>query len=121
MIDVKDKTIQELLNIWKGVLKGGQERSKARVESVLVKHPCQKINRTSGSPVVFDRVCSKEQRSIQKILCGYMPEHQNLITSEPALTGYLWKMLDYVELYFNHYYLVIAKLEEVIGNASAKK
>lgn len=121
MINIKDKTVRELLNIWKGILKGGQERSEARIESVLAKYPNQKIHRTSGTPIIFDKTCSQEQRSIQRILCNYMPEHRNLIESEPDLTGYQWKISDYVELYFNHYYLVIEKLGEVIGNVSTKK
>jgi hypothetical protein len=44
-----------------------------------------------------------------------LPEHEILILSEPTeILDFDWKIEDYLELYSNHYNLVVIKLLEIV-------
>lgn len=108
---------QQMLNVWSSLLKLGIINANDTVDEILKRDPDKKIHRTNGPPIVYDRLTSQSQIEIQAQLCKLMPEHTDVINSEPALTGYNWKIKDYVELYYNHYNLVIIKLKETLCNA----
>lgn len=108
---------QRLLNVWSSLLELGVNNANNTVDEILKRDPHKKIHRTNGPPIVYDRLTSQSHIDIQTQLCKLMPEHTDIINSEPALTGYNWGIKDYVELYYSHYNLVIIKLKEILCNA----
>lgn len=101
------ESVKSFLVVWEQLLETGRIASNKKQ-----KDPNKRIHRTTGSPIIFDRSSWKEQINIQKSLTHLMPEYKDLINSEPALNGYEWKTSDYIELFFDHYELVIYKLKE---------
>jgi len=74
-----------------------------------------RIKRTTGIPVIFDLESYESQTKIQKSLCEELPQWINIINSKPAISGYAWVRRDYIELYFNHFRLVVEKLHGIIN------
>jgi hypothetical protein len=67
----------------------------------------------TGKKQIFDYVSEKRQKEIQNRLYYLMPEHTMLIASEPCILDEEWNVSDYIELYYNHYALVIEKLRKI--------
>jgi hypothetical protein len=106
--------IDSLLKAWEILLTTGKDMALAKVAKRLEKDPDARIKRTDNPPIVFDHRFHAEQKSVQELLTQQFPEHIDLINSVPAITGYSWKITDYIDLYFSHFYLVIQKLKEVV-------
>ncbi len=112
------REIQQLLSLWKSTLRLGFNNSNDIVDEIRKRDPQKKIHRTTGPPVIYDRLTFHSQIGLQAQLCKLMPEHIEIINSEPALTGHDWPIKDYVELYYNHYNLVVTKLKEILCNVA---
>lgn len=110
--------IQKLLLEWEGVLVATETNVEGKIDDYSDgRHT--RIGRTDGAPVIFDLTTSLRQKNIQEQLCTAMPQLAELIKSEPATQGYQWKVSDYVELYLQHYRLVIQKIKETISNVNS--
>ena len=115
-LDQMDKnifeTVEKLLNQWKQLLKINAKNSKEKAS--LLKGGLKRRVKPEGKAVIFDYQTSKIQLQIQNQLIKLIPEHETLILSEPAILDFNWTTEDYLELYNNHYNLVINKLLEVV-------
>lgn len=105
--------VEKLLEQWKVVLKLNAKNS--MVKASQSKNGLKNRIKFDGKIVIFDYPTTKAQHQIQKELLKLMPEFQALILSEPAILEYDWITEDYLELYSNHYNLVVTKLLEAIG------
>jgi len=76
--------------------------------------PHTRIHRSRGRPVVFDYLSYKKQKKIQDELVEELPHLKGVIYSEPAISGYTWKVSDYIDLYYDHYAIVIQKIDKAI-------
>jgi hypothetical protein len=106
-----------LLAEWKRILDTGRVTANGKAAEIVRRDPEKRIDRISGQPVIYDRFSFQRQRQIQKRLVDQLPQHKDLILSVPALSGHPWKILDYIELYFNHYEIIVKKLKEITSHA----
>jgi len=115
-----DKTTYELseklLEQWKKLLKINAQNSLEKASQL--KGGLKKRIKIEGKIVIFDYPTTKIQTQIQKQLIKLLPEHEKLIMSEPAIFDFDWRVEDYLELYSNHYCLVVNKLMEVVGKVN---
>lgn len=75
-----------------------------------------RIKRTEGSPVVFDSDGYNAQQIIQQELIKELPEYASHIASDPPLMdGHPWLRRDFVQLYFEHYKILIQNLRSEIN------
>lgn len=65
---------------------------------------------------ILDHKTHIRQKKIQEELAKKLPHLKELIYSEPAITDHDWKVSDYIELYYEHYTIVIQKLCEITTN-----
>lgn len=105
--------IEKLLVQWQKLLKLNARASLEKASQL--KGGLKKRVKLEGKTIIFDYPTTKIQNQIQKQLIKLLPEHESLILSEPAILDFDWKTEDYLELYNNHYNLVISKLLEVVG------
>lgn len=107
--------IQILLYQWKEVINKGKIVSKEKAEK-SAGGLLGRIKRTIGQPVVFDILTYDRQRNIQSLLCKELPQWADLIRSQPEIMdGYSWTRNDFIDLYFEHFNLIIGKLQRIIG------
>jgi hypothetical protein len=115
-----DKTtyelIEKLLEQWKKLLKINAKNSIEKASRL--KGGLKRRVKLEGKAIIFDYQTIKIQNQIQKQLIELLPEYEALILSEPAILDFDWKTEDYLELYSNHYNLVVDKLMEVVGKVS---
>ena len=112
------ESIEGLLTKWHGILIAAKMRIDSKIDQFSNGRDTR-IKRTEGRPVVFDLRTAMQQKDIQDQLCVELPQLANVIRSEPAIQGYNWKVGDYVELYLQHYQLVIQKVREAITNVNS--
>lgn len=107
-------SVMQLLDQWYHLLNTGEKASKRKAmqnTGGLI----GRIQRTTGSPVIFDSDTCEKQRKIQSDLCKELPKFADLIRGEPEIMdGYAWTRKDFIELYFEHYRIVIEKLKRLI-------
>lgn len=104
--------IERLLVQWQKLLK---LNAKASIEKAsLLKGGLKKRVKLEGKVIIFDYQTIKIQKQIQNQLIKLLPKHETLIISEPAILDFDWKVEDYLELYANHYNLVVLKLLEAL-------
>jgi len=73
-----------------------------------------RIKRATGQPVVFDSDSYQNQKEIQKSLCNELPELSDIIRSVPEIMdGYHWTRNDFIELYFEHFRIVVEKIQRI--------
>lgn len=106
--------VLNLLDQWTVVITIGRNISGKKAEQIDG-GLSGRIKRITGTPVIFDLETHEKQIKIQKLLCEELPQWINLINSKPAIGGYAWTRKDYIELYFNHFRLVVGKLHEIIS------
>ena len=105
--------IQTLLRQWSSLIKTGKKISKRKAEKE-VGGLTGRIRRTEGQPVIFDSDTHGEQIKIQDSLCEELPHLTNLIRSQPEIMdGHKWTRGDFIDLYFNHFLLVVEKLKQI--------
>jgi len=110
----KNKIVQ-LLNDWSKLLEIGIDIAKSKAANG---HGGLngRIRRTTGCPVIFDFNTYSKQQKIQKSLCDELPNFEKLINSVPEIMdGYAWQCGDFIELYFNHYKIVVLKIKKAIN------
>lgn len=110
--------VQQLLDQWEVLLDVGK---KIAIEKANInKDGLQgRITRTTGVPVVFDFGTYQVQNRLQICLCRKTPQFTNLICSQPELmTGYAWIREDFIDLYFEHYCIVVEKLRRLTKQAA---
>jgi len=114
MINNRNK-ILGLLEKWERVLKEGEVISLEKAAK-LSGGIHGRIKRKNGSPVIFDFCSHQQQQKIIEELKTLMQESSNamiLLNSEPAIMDeYDWKRLDFIDLYYSHFALVIEKLRK---------
>jgi hypothetical protein len=104
--------VQKMLKHWMDLLDEGQVNAVARARRM--KHGLQtKVRDTAERPYVLDHKFDSSQRKMQQALERAMPQYKHIIWSTPATGGFEWKVGDYIELYFDHYRIVIQKLGEM--------
>ena len=108
--------IEKLLEKWKKILKINAKNSIEKASQL--KGGLKRRVKLGGKAIIFDYQTIKIQNQIQKQLIELLPEYETLILSEPAILDFDWKTEDYLELYSNHYNLVVDKLLEVVGKVS---
>ncbi len=109
--------ILELLEQWSNTIKDGEcaSISKAETSDGGING---RIKRTKGQPIIFDSKTYDNQKSIQNSLCQELPQWGDLIRSQPELMdGYAWTRKDFIELYFEHFSLVIEKLTKIVNQS----
>jgi hypothetical protein len=106
--------IFELLEQWKDLINIGEQKS--RVKATKSKDGLLgRIKRTTGQPVIFDFDIYNDQKEIQNKLCKELPHLTNLIRSQPEIMdGYPWIRGDFIELYYEHYRIIIKKIRQFI-------
>lgn len=113
--------IQILLYQWMGVTSKGKIASQKKAEK-SIGGLCGRIKRTVGQPVIFDIETYDRQKSIQDMLCKELPQWADLIRSQPAIMdGYSWTRNDFIDLYFEHFDLIIEKLQRIIEKKEKQK
>lgn len=105
--------VDGLLSEWDFVLEDFSTRTIKQAE-LFANGPNTRIHRVEGPPLVFDITSSNKQKQIQESLSKELPDLKELINSEPAIQGHAWTVGDYVELYVEHYKLVIQKVTEAM-------
>lgn len=73
-----------------------------------------RLKRMTGSVIVFNAEGRKQLQNIRLAITKMVPELKNLIMSDPdfLLEGHPWKRGDYVELYFEHYKILVDKIRQ---------
>lgn len=111
--------VTELLKQWSITLDIGE--CQAREKAKKTKNGLTgRIKRATGKPVIFDFVTYEKQKEIQDTLCLELPEWSDIIRSTPELMdGFFWIRGDFIELYFEHFRLVVEKLKRIIEKQNA--
>jgi len=107
--------VQVLLEEWNELIDASEHISKTKANA-NVGGLEGRILRTIGKPVIFDYDTYERQQRIQNLLCQELSELTDLIRSQPEIMdGYPWTRKDFIELYFEHFRLVVEKLQQIIG------
>lgn len=72
--------------------------------------------KSNKQPRVLDHKTHIRQKAIQAKLVKILPNLKPIICSEPVMTDYAWKVSDYIDLYYDHYIIVIQKLCEMTSS-----
>jgi len=113
------KQIKILLEQWEDLLDNSHKKSchNAKISYRNLNHKTQSPN---NKPIIFDQDGYAKQTHIQAKLCSLLPDLKCIINAEPDINDYNWKIGDYLELYFNHYRIIIQKIRK-FGINSEKK
>jgi len=109
--------VHELLAQWTEILDAGEQTSlkKAGKNTGGLGGI---IRRTTGKPVIFDFDTYAKQTSIQNLLCFELPQFADIIRSQPEIMdGHPWICKDFIELYFEHFRLVVRKVKQTVNKA----
>lgn len=116
---MNQEKIKDLLRRWSIALDIGEHQSKEKASG------CKdglggRIKRTKGQPVIFDMTTHKTHSQIQNDLCKVLPEWSDIIRSTPEIMdGYHWTRNDFIELYFEHFRVVIEKIDRIIAKQNS--
>lgn len=106
--------IQKLLKQWSVLIDHGEYMSRIKAEK-NTDGLMGRIKRTKGPPIVFDLETHEHQKEIQKSIRKELPQWSDIIFSEPEIMhGYSWTRNDFIELYFEHFRMVVEKLQRII-------
>ena len=105
--------ILELLKQWNDLIDVGEQKS--RIKATKNRNGILgRIKRTTGQPVIFDFYTYNDQKKIQDKLCRKLPNLTSLIRSQPEIMdGHPWIRGDFIELYYEHYRVVVDKLRRL--------
>jgi len=105
------KEITKLIDLWRDIIDISEKTSKEKADK-MVGGLMGRLKRTKGSPVVFDVDTFQAHKEIRKKLCRVMPEYAVMISAEPEIMdGYRWTRKDFIELYHEHFRMVVEKLK----------
>jgi hypothetical protein len=108
------RKVSQLLDQWDELIDTSKKISLKKANSSMDIEG--RIKRTTGKPVVFDSDMHDNQKNLQRLLCEEWPKMSRIINSQPMIMdGYAWIRKDYIDLYFEHYSLVIFKLRQSIN------
>jgi len=106
--------VETILSDWIIAIESGRSGSLHKIKR-LPDGSHGRIKRTSGNPIVFDAKYHKNMGILRSQLCAELPHLADVIRSDPDLfNGFAWTRGDYVELYFSHYEMVIAKIRRAL-------
>lgn len=116
---MNETKVRALLERWSLVLLIGERASKIKAAK-----GCDgletRIKRTTGEPVIFDFDTYEDQGDVQNSLCKELPQWGDVIRSKPEIMdGYAWTRGDFIELYYEHFRLVIDKLQRIVDKTPA--
>ncbi len=113
--------ILDLLREWTTCLENGKKASIAKAEKQKPDGLNGRIRRTVGKSVIFDFESYSCQQKIQSSLCKELPEFSDLIRSEPEIMdGYSWTRKDFIDLYFEHFGIIIEKIRYIVDRDKEK-
>jgi len=116
---VNGTKVVELLKRWNIILDIGEHQSKEKAKKNK-DGLMGRITRSVGQPVVFDFDTYDTQKNIQNVLCQELPQWSDIIRSTPEIMdGYHWTRSDFIELYFEHFRMVVEKLEHIVNKQNA--
>jgi hypothetical protein len=106
--------VQLLIDSWIEIIKTCA-RDSIKNASKMKNGLDSRIFSNDGKKIIFDYVSEKRQKEIQNKLYYLRPDLTELISSEPPILDEEWNVKDYIELYHNHYMLVVEKLRKIIN------
>ncbi|GAF76308.1 unnamed protein product [marine sediment metagenome] len=110
--------VQLLLKQWMEIIDASEQKSKEKARQ-SPNGLNGRIRRTTGQPVIFDFDTYQDQQKVQNLLCQELPQYANLIRSQPEIMdGYQWTRRDFIELYAEHFRLVVRKIQRIIDQAT---
>lgn len=115
---MNETNVRALLKRWSILLEIGEQASKTKAakggDGLITR-----IKRTTGQPVIFDLDTYEDQKKIQNSLCIELPQWSDIIHSKPEIMdGYAWTRGDFIELYYEHFRLVVDKLKRIIDEST---
>jgi len=115
-LDTEKCTVGKLIAEWLEVIIEGAQQSHQNAKKM--RNGLQtRIKSKQNKPKILDHKTHIRQRKIQAALAKELPHLKELIYSEPAITDHEWKIEDYIELYYDHFTIVVQKLCEITTNA----
>lgn len=115
-MDLKKATVGELIGEWLKVIILGTQQSRKNVKK-MSDGLQTRIRPKENKLKILDHKTHIKQKEIQAALAKKLPDLKELIYSEPAITDHDWKASDYMELYYEHYTIVVQKICEMTTNA----
>lgn len=110
--------VHKLLKQWTILINTGEQASKTKAKK-SANGLMGRIKRTTGQPVIFDFKTFDDQKEIQNSLCRELPQWGDIIRSKPEIMdGHPWNRNDFIELYFEHFRLVVEKLTRIINQST---
>lgn len=100
--------VHALLDHWERLLTEYREVSLQNVCRIRGGPEAQVCEKES-KPLVMDQRLHRAQQGIQTELASILTTHREIVWATPILPGD-WQALDYLDLYVEHYRLVIEKL-----------
>lgn len=114
-MQIKKDTVGKLIADWLEILIIG--RQTAYKNARAMSHGLNtRLKIKKSRPKVLDHKTHLIQKRIQATLVRRLPNLEHLICSEPAIMDHDWLVEDYIELYYDHYTIVIQKLCEINVN-----
>jgi len=108
--------VQTILDNWETAIELGQAEALGKIKK-LPDGLQGRIKRTNGNPIVFALKYHKNMIILRNQLCDELPSLADIIRSDPdLLDGFAWAKGDYVELYFSHYKMIVAKIRRASPN-----
>lgn len=115
-MNLEKSTVGELIAEWLKVIIVGSQQSRENVKK-MSDGLQTRIRSKQNKLKILDHKTHIRQKKIQELLAKKLPDLKGLIYSEPAITDHDWKASDYIELYYEHFTIVIQKLCEITTNA----
>ena len=115
-MNFEKSTVGELIAEWLKVIILGIQQSRENVKR-MSDGLQTRIRPKQNKPKILDHKTHIRQKKIQEALAKKLPHLKELIYSEPAITDHDWNAKDYIELYYEHFTIVIQKLCEITTNA----
>jgi len=109
-------TVGKLIAEWLEVIISGAHQSRENAKKMSYGLQTR-IRPKQNKPRILDHKTHIRQKQIQAALVKELPHLKNLIYSEPAITDHDWKASDYIELYYEHFTIVVQKLCEITTDA----
>lgn len=114
-MQIEKNTVGKLIADWLEILIIGRQTAYKNAEA-MSRGLNTRLKMKNSRPKILDHKTHLMQKNIQAVLVKKLPNLEHLICSEPAITDHDWPAKDYIELYYDHYTIVIQKLCEINVN-----
>jgi len=111
-LNPEESTVGKLIAEWLEVIMQGAHQSRENAKK-MSDGLQTRIRPKKNKPRILDHKTHVRQKKIQDALARKLPDLKKLIYSEPAITDHDWGANDYIELYYEHYTIVVQKLCEI--------